>query len=123
MIMIKGKMMIHFMHELISYSFNLSLNIVNFIVLGKIESLFQLRKKKPVWSEKNEIYLSAVIVKEPGFKNVKNKHLGMPPFLQNFHLFYPLVHSIGSMKPDIAINLSLANIPVTVCLKRYPSVS
>ena len=39
----------------------------------------------------------------------------MPPF--------PLVHSIGSMKPDIAINLSLANIPVIVCLIRYPSFS
>ena len=33
------------------------------------------------------------------------------------------IHSIGSMKPDIAINLSLANIPVTVCLKRYPLLS
>ena len=59
------------------------------------------------------------------FKNVKNKHLGMPPFKQNFHLFNPLVHvhSIGSMKPDIAFDLSLANIPVTVCLIRYPSFS
>ena len=47
----------------------------------------------------------------------------MSPFLQNFHLFYPLVHSIGSMKPDIALKLSLANIPVTVCLIRYPSFS
>ena len=27
------------------------------------------------------------------------------------------------MKPDIALNLSLANIPVTVCLIRYPSFS
>ena len=45
-------------------------------------------------------------------QNVKNKHLGMPPFLQNFHLFYRLVHSIGSLKPD-----------VTVCLIRYPSFS
>ena len=35
----------------------------------------------------------------------------MPPFYQNFLLLYPLVHSIGSMKPDIALNLSLANIP------------
>ena len=25
------------------------------------------------------------------------------------------------MEPDIALNLSLANIPVTVCLLRYPS--
>ena len=57
------------------------------------------------------------------FKNVKNKHLGMPPFQQNFHLFYPLVHSTGSMKPDIALNLSIANIPVTVRLIRYPSLS
>ena len=64
-----------------------------------------------------------IVVEEPGFKNVKNKHLGMPPFWQNFHLFYPLVHSIDSMKPDIATNLSLANIPVTVCLIRYPSFS
>ena len=64
-----------------------------------------------------------LVVEEQGFKNVKNKHLGMPPFKQNFHLFYPLVHSKGSMKPDIAINLSLANIPVTVCLIRYPSFS
>ena len=47
----------------------------------------------------------------------------MPPFKQNFHLFYPLVYIIGSMKPDIALNLSLANIPVTVCLIRYPSFS
>ena len=59
----------------------------------------------------------------PGFKNVKNKHLGMPPFLQNFLLINPLEHGIGSMKPDIALNLSLANIPVTVCLIRYPSIS
>ena len=44
----------------------------------------------------------------------------MPPFQQNFHLFFPLVHSIGSMKLDIAIILSLANIPVAVCLIRYP---
>ena len=44
----------------------------------------------------------------------------MPPFLQNFHLFHPLVHSIGIIKPGIALNLSLANIPVTVCLIRYP---
>ena len=29
------------------------------------------------------------IVEEPVFKNVKNKHLGMPPFKQNFHFFYP----------------------------------
>ena len=64
-----------------------------------------------------------ILVEEPGLKNVKNKHLGMPPFKQNFHLFYPLVHSIGCMKPDIAINLSLANLPVTVCLMRYPSFS
>ena len=63
------------------------------------------------------------IVEEPVIKNVKNKHLGMPPFKQNFHLFYPLVHSIGSMKPDIALNLNLANIPVTVCLIRYPTFS
>ena len=27
------------------------------------------------------------------------------------------------MKPDIALNLSLANIDVTVCLIRYPSFS
>ena len=27
-------------------------------------------------------------------------------------MFYLIVHSIGSMKPDIAPNLSLANIPV-----------
>ena len=64
-----------------------------------------------------------IIVEEPEFKNVKNKHLGMPPFEQNFLLFYPLVHSIGSMKPDIALNLSLANTPVTVCLIRYPLFS
>ena len=56
-------------------------------------------------------------------KNIKNQHLGMPPFSQNFLLFYPLVHSMGSMKPDIALNLSLANIPVTVCLICYPSFS
>ena len=55
------------------------------------------------------------IVGNPGFKNVKNKHLCMPPFQQNVHLFYPLVHSMGSKKPDIAFNSSLANIPVTVC--------
>ena len=45
------------------------------------------------------------------------------PFLAEFSLVYPSVHSIGSMKPDIAHNLSLANIPVTVCLIRYPSFS
>ena len=67
--------------------------------------------------------ITRVIVEDPGFKNVKNKHLGMPPFKQNFLLFYPLIHSIGSMKPDIAHNLSHANIPVTVCLIRYPSFS
>ena len=55
-----------------------------------------------------------VIVEEPGFKNVKNKHLGMSPFKQNFHFFHPLVHRTGSMKPGIALDLSLANIPVTV---------
>ena len=66
-------------------------------------------------------HLLFLIVKESGFKNVKNKYFGMSPFKQNFHLFYPLVHSISSMKPDIALNLSLANIPVLVCLIRYPS--
>ena len=71
----------------------------------------------------NLIYVFHIQVEEPGFKNVKNKHLGMPPFKQNFHLFYPLVHSIGSMKPDIALNSSLANIPITECLIRYPSFS
>ena len=38
-------------------------------------------------------------------------------------LLYPLVNSIDSIKPDIALSLSLANIPVTVCLIRYPSFS
>ena len=66
---------------------------------------------------------TADIVEGPGFKNVKNKHSGMPPFKQNFLLFSPLVHSISSMEHDIALNLSLANIPVTVCLIRYPSFS
>ena len=47
----------------------------------------------------------------------------MSPFLAEFYLFYTLVHSIGSMKPDIAINFSLANIPVAVCLIRYLSFS
>ena len=42
--------------------------------------------------------LSVILVEEPVFKNVKNKHLGMPSFKQNFHLFNPIVHSIGSMK-------------------------
>ena len=55
------------------------------------------------------------LIEDPGFKNVKSKHLGMPPFKQNFHLVYPLVHSIGSMKPDIALNLGLVKIHVTVC--------
>ena len=27
-----------------------------------------------------DIYSQVILVKEPGFKNVKNKHLGMPPF-------------------------------------------
>ena len=63
------------------------------------------------------------LVEGTGFKNVKNKHLGMPPFKQNFLLIYPLVYSIGSMKQDIALNFSYANIPVTVCLIRYPSFS
>ena len=76
--------------------------------------IHQLMKKMKLYS---------LIVEEPGFKNVRNKHLGMSPFYQNFQLFYPLVHSIGSMKPDIALNLSLAKIPVTVCLTRYPSFS
>ena len=57
-----------------------------------------------------------LIVEDSGFKNVKNKPLGMPPFKMNFHLFYPLVHSKGSIEPDIEFNLSLANIPVKVCL-------
>ena len=72
---------------------------------------------------KRNMQISVFLEEEPGFKNVKNKHLGMPPFQQNFYLFYPLVYSIGSMKPDIALNLRLANIPVTVCLIRYPSFS
>ena len=42
---------------------------------------------------------------------------------RNFTCFIHLVHSIGSMKPDIALNLSLANIPVTLCLISYPSFS
>ena len=63
------------------------------------------------------------LVEDPGFKNVKNKALCMSPFKQNVHLFNPLVHSMGSKKPDIAFNLSLANIPVIVCLIRYPSFS
>ena len=70
-----------------------------------------------------EVLFIISIVEEPGFKNVKNKHLGIPPFQQNFHLFYPLVHSIDGMKSDIALNFSLANIPVTVCLICYPSFS
>ena len=70
-----------------------------------------------------ENYKKANIVENPGFKTAKNKHLGMPPFQQNFHLFYAFVHSTGSMKSDIAINLSLANIPVTVCSMSYPSLS
>ena len=45
------------------------------------------------------------------------------PILAEFSLVYHLVHSIGSMKPDIVLNLSLANIPLTVCLLRYPSFS
>ena len=71
----------------------------------------------------NVTWTGATVVEEPGFKNVQNKHLGMSPFWQNFHLLYPLVHSLGSMKPDIALNLSLAKIPLTVCLIRYPSFS
>ena len=38
----------------------------------------------------------------------------MPPFKQNFNVFYQLEHRIGSIKVDIALNLSLANIPFTV---------
>ena len=29
---------------------------------------------------KGQISLNLNLVEEPGFKNVKNKHLGMPPF-------------------------------------------
>ena len=63
------------------------------------------------------------IVEDPGPRNVKNRHFGIPPFKQNFPLFYLIIHCTGSMKPDIAIKLSLANIHVTVCLLRYQSFS
>ena len=53
----------------------------------------------------------------------KKKHFCMPSFEQNFHLFSFIVHSLGSLKLDIALNLSLANTPVTACLLRYPSFS
>ena len=51
---------------------------------------------------------------------MSKKHFVMSPFKQNFHLLYSLVHSKCGMKPNIALNLSLANIPVTVCFIRYP---
>ena len=54
---------------------------------------------------------------------MSKKHFGMPTFKQYFHLFYLIAHSISSMKLDIPLNLSLANIHVIVCLLRYLSFS
>ena len=34
-----------------------------------------------------------------------------------------IVHCLGSMKSDIALNLSLANVLITACLLRYPLFS
>ena len=43
------------------------------------------------------------------------KNLGMYSVYQNFDLFYLLVLGLGCMKPDIALNLNLANIRVMEC--------
>ena len=38
---------------------------------------------------------------------MSKKHLGMHSVKQHFHLLNLLVHNLGSMKPDIALILSL----------------
>ena len=39
------------------------------------------------------------------------------------HLLCPLLVHCYSKKPDIALNLSLANVLITACLLRYPLFS
>ena len=76
-------------------------------------------KKRPSYI--NDVHL--IYSRGARVQKCQKKAFRYVPFLAEFSLVYPLVHSIGSMKPDIALNLSLANIPVTVCLIRYPSFS
>ena len=50
------------------------------------------------------------LVENQGFRNVKHMNLGMPSGYLIVQLFYILVHSKGSKKPVIALNLRLVNV-------------